>query len=211
MLQWTFPLGVLEANCSILVDEKSHEAVVVDPGGDAKKVLKQVQKMGATLRHILLTHAHVDHVGAVADLKTETESAIWLHKDDAPLWRKMEAQCMMLGLPSVKAPPVDHWLEDGLALPLAGGKCLHTPGHSPGSCCFYFAADKLLISGDTLFRRSIGRTDILGGSFSAIEHSIQQKIYTLADDVRVVTGHGPETMVGEEKRLNEFIRPLAGG
>ena len=206
MLVWTFPLGVLEATCTILVDEARHEAAVIDPGGDAKKIIRQVQKMSATLRHILITHAHIDHVAATAELKKETGATVWLHHDDEMLWKRMDAQAMMLGLPGVELPPVDSWLTEDKELPIGGGKCLHTPGHSPGSCCFYFAGDKLLLAGDTLFRRSIGRTDILGGSFPAIEQSLQQKIYRLPDDVRVVTGHGEETSVGEEKRLNEFVR-----
>ena len=206
MLQWTGAIGVLEANCTILVDEASRMAAVVDPGGDVKKILKQAQKMGAEIRSILVTHAHIDHVIGVPELKEASGASVWLHKDDAPLWQRMEAQAMMLGLDKITLPPVDFWLEEGGALPLADGRCLHTPGHSPGSCSFYFAAEKLLIAGDTLFKRSIGRTDIFGGSFSAIEQSIQQKIYCLADDVRVVTGHGEETSVGEEKRHNEFVR-----
>ena len=208
MLQWTFPLGLLEANCTILMDEKSHEAVVCDPGGDAKQVIKQVHKMGGKVRHIFVTHAHIDHVMGVADLKVLTGADIWLHRNDAPLWQNMEAQARMLSLDTFKLPPVDSWLEDDMTLPFEDGRCLHTPGHSPGSCMFYFEAAKLLIAGDTLFKRSIGRTDLFGGSFSMIEASLQQKIYRLPDDVKVATGHGEETSLGDEKRYNEFVRAL---
>lgn len=208
LIRKTFPVPPLGCNCSIIGDPQTKEAVVIDPGGAVDQIVKSVQDLGLVVRAILHTHAHFDHFLASGRLKEATGAPLYLHPDDRPLWDMLELQCRMFGVPYVPAPSPDSWLkdEDWLAVGAVETFVLHTPGHTPGSLCFVWPAAHLLVAGDTLFRGGIGRTDLWGGDFDAIERSIRERLYTLDEATRVVTGHGPETEIGYERAFNPFVR-----
>lgn len=208
LLVKSFPVGPLQCNCTVIGDPATKQALVVDPGGDADKILALLQDWDMTVSHILHTHAHFDHFLASGEMKQATGASLALHKDDKPLWENLEMQCGMYGLPYAPAPPPDHWLqhEEDLHAGACHGQALHTPGHTPGSMSFYFKDLNLLLAGDTLFRGSIGRTDLWGGDYPTIERSIRERLYTLDEATHVVTGHGPSTTIGDELRENAFVR-----
>lgn len=208
MIFRSFPVPPLACNCSIIGDAGTRQAVVIDPGGDHERILKDLQNLGLTVSAIVHTHAHFDHFLASGEIHKATGAPLCLHKADKPLWDNLELQCRVFGVPYTPVPPPSQWLEDGEGLPVGTvrGRVLHTPGHTPGSLCFYFEEDKLLLAGDTLFQGSIGRTDLWGGDASAIERSIKRRLYTLDEGTRVITGHGPETSIGAEMRHNAFVR-----
>lgn len=206
MIRESFPVGPLQCNCTILGDPVTRHGLVVDPGGDAAFILERVAALNLQIVAIVHTHAHLDHFLAAGDIRKATGAPLCLHPEDRPLWDLLEVQCQMFGVPYVPQPEPDRILHDDEELPCCTGVALHTPGHTPGSMSFWFASDKLLIAGDTLFRRSIGRTDLWGGDHAAIERSIRERIYRLDEDAVVVTGHGPETRIGEEIRENPFVR-----
>lgn len=186
-------------------DTLSKKAIVIDPGGDHELIMSRLQTLKLEPVALIHTHAHFDHFLASGEIKKQTNATIHLHKEDKMLWDSLELQCQMFGVPYKPAPAPDFWLADDQELPCCQGVCLHTPGHTPGSMSFWFAKEKLLIAGDTLFRRSIGRTDLWGGDFRTIEKSIRQRLYVLDEDAIVVTGHGPETTIGEEMRENRVV------
>ena len=202
----TFPVGPLQCNCSIVADKVTGKALVVDPGGDAEKILGLLEQLKLTVVAIIHTHAHLDHILAAGDIKTATEAPIYLHQDDKFLWDILEQQCAMVGIPYKPIPQPDYFLRDDQDLSCCGGIAIHTPGHSPGSMSFWFERYKTLIAGDTLFQGSIGRTDLWGGDFKVITNSIKQKLYCLNDEALVITGHGPSTLIGTEKTYNSFVR-----
>ena len=208
MIRKTFSVPPLGCNCSIIGDPVTKQAIVVDPGGAHEQILREVQKLGLTVTHILHTHAHLDHFLASGELKKATGATICLHQSDLDLWKNLELQCRMFGVVYVPAPMPDYWLKDEekLLVGQVSAVALHTPGHTPGSMSFHFPGDNLVLAGDTLFRGSIGRTDLWGGDFDAIEQSIRERLYTLDDATAVVTGHGPETEIGVEKESNQFFR-----
>ena len=208
MIRKTFSVPPLGCNCSILGDPVTKQAIVVDPGGAHEQILTQVRDLGLTVVSILHTHAHFDHFLASGEMKKATGATLCLHPADRPLWNLLEVQCRMFGVPYVPVPEPEYWLSDEEKIVLGGlsGMAVHTPGHSPGSMCFSFQTENLLLAGDTLFRGSIGRTDLWGGDFSAIERSIRERLYSLPDQTHVVTGHGPETQIGFERQYNPFIR-----
>lgn len=212
----SFPVGPLACNCTILGDPETGRAVVVDPGGDTAHILEVLGRHGLTCEHLVHTHAHIDHILATREMKEKTGARIHLHDGDLPLYEGILEQAAMLAGWGLRIPPpdptlpVDSFLKDGDAVQ-AGGlelEVLHTPGHTPGSCCFGVddGAAGLLIAGDTLFRGSIGRTDLPGGDASQIVHSIQQRLYTRDEDTRVITGHGESTTIGAERHGNAFVR-----
>ena len=202
----TFPVGPLQCNCSIIGDRLSSKALVVDPGGDADQILGLLNELNLTVVGIIHTHAHLDHILASGVIKEATGAPIYLHEGDKFLWDMVSQQCVMFGVPPVTLPDPDHFMEDDQALNCCGGVAIHTPGHTPGSISFWFEEYKTLIAGDTLFQGSIGRTDLPGGNFDQIVTSIKERIYTLDDDAIVVTGHGPNTVIGSEKAGNSFVR-----
>jgi len=208
MIVKSFPVPPLGCNCSIIGDPITKRAIVVDPGGAHERILKDVQDLGLTVVSILHTHAHFDHFLASGEMKKATNATLCLHPDDRKLWEMLEIQCRMFGVPYAPVPLPDYWLHDEEKLIVGGieGVALHTPGHTPGSMCFHFPGEKLVLGGDTLFQGSIGRTDLWGGDFEAIERSIRERLYTLDEVTRVITGHGPETQIGIERESNQFVR-----
>ncbi len=205
----TVPVGPLQCNCSILIDEKTRDAIVIDPGDEPAAILEVLEREKARPISLLHTHAHFDHVGGTAEMASATGAPVRLHPSDRPLYERLPQQAAMFGL-SVSAPvPLDEGLTDGETISFGEHslRVLHTPGHTPGSCSFLLAGDRpILFAGDTLFRRSIGRTDLWGGDTDQIFASIREKLYELPPGTPVVCGHGPGTTIGEEKRSNPFVR-----
>lgn len=202
----SFPVGPLQCNCTIIGDRITKRALVVDPGGDAAAILALLEQAELKVVAIIHTHAHLDHILAAGEIKAATGAPIYLHEGDQFLWDMVEEQCQRFGVPSVTLPDPDFYLKDDHDLNCCGGVAIHTPGHTPGSTSFWFADAKTLIAGDTLFRGSIGRTDLPGGNFDQIITSIKERLYTLDDDAVVITGHGPNTSIGSEKTHNGFVR-----
>lgn len=209
MIVESFPVGPLHCNCTILGDEVTHEALVVDPGDNIPEILSRLQKHGLTLRQIVITHAHIDHVGGAALLRKATGAPVFLNQKDLGLLGMMEIQAGWLGVPTPEVAPPDASADDGLSIGLATlpAEVLHTPGHTPGSICLHFPAQHLLLAGDTLFAGSIGRTDLPGGDGRQILRSLRERLVVLPDATRVLPGHGPETTIGEEKQSNPFLQP----
>jgi hydroxyacylglutathione hydrolase len=209
MILETFPVGPLRCNCTILGDEVTHEAIVVDPGDNIPEILSRLQKHGLTVRQIVVTHAHIDHVGGAALLRKSTGAPVVMNQQDLELLGMMEMQAGWLGIPTPQVAPPDASAEDGLTIGLATlpAQVLHTPGHTPGSICLLFSDHHLLLAGDTLFAGSIGRTDLPGGDGRQILRSLRERLLVLPDSTRVVPGHGPETSIGEERQSNPFLQP----
>ena len=207
IIQKTFAVPPLGCNCSILGDPETREAVIVDPGGNPEQLLDEVRRLGLTVVRILHTHAHFDHFLASGDIQKATQAPLCLHPDDERLWKMLDVQCQAFGVPYLPVPDPDCWIRDGEALSFGSvsGQALHTPGHTPGSLSFYFAGQQLLLSGDTLFRGGIGRTDLWGGDARAIQSSIRERLFTLDSDTRVIPGHGPATEIGRERECNPFV------
>jgi hydroxyacylglutathione hydrolase len=209
MILETFPVGPLHCNCTILGDELTHEAVVVDPGDNVPEILSRLQKHGLTLRQIIVTHAHIDHVGGAALLKKVTGAPVFLNKHDLELLGAMEMQAGWLGVPTPEVAPPDASADDRTKIGLAAlpAEVIHTPGHTQGSICLLFPGQNLLLAGDTLFAGSIGRTDLPGGDGRQILRSLRERLLVLPDTTRVLPGHGPETTIGEERQSNPFLQP----
>ncbi len=210
LLRETFPVGPLQCNCTILGDPATGDAVVVDPGDDADVITERLKALGLKAVALVHTHAHFDHVGAARAVSEATGAGIRLHEDDRWLYEHLDVQGRMFGMTFDAVLPVERWLVDGdvVGRGRAEVEVLHTPGHTPGSVCFRcdVGGRPVLFAGDTLFRGAIGRTDLWGGDYPAIERSIKSRLYTLPEDTVVVTGHGPETTIGRERRSNAFVR-----
>jgi hydroxyacylglutathione hydrolase len=209
MILESFPVGYLRCNCTILGDEVTHEAIVVDPGDNIPEILSRLEKHGLTLRQIVITHAHIDHIGGAAQLKKATGAPVLLNQKDLGMLNIMEIQAGWLGVPTPEVAPPDASAEDGLAigLPSLQAEVLHTPGHTPGSICLLFPEQHLLLAGDTLFAGSIGRTDLPGGDGRQILRSLRDRLLVLPDATRVLPGHGSQTTIGEERQSNPFLQP----
>ena len=206
----TLVVGLLQCNCTILGDPASREAIVVDPGDEIDRVLAALEKHGLRCRTILNTHTHIDHVGANEALKEATGARLLLHEADLPLYDNLRIQSEWMGgmLPPPARAAVDDHVHQGDRVTAGAivADVLHTPGHTPGSVCFHVEGrEPLLLSGDTLFAGSIGRTDLWGGDYDQEIASIRRRLLALDDATRVIPGHGPETTIGRERRRNPFL------
>ncbi len=210
MILETFPAGPLGCNCSLLVDPATKQAIVVDPGGDFEAIRDRLERAGAAVAAIVHTHTHIDHVGATAPLQRWSGAPARIHEADRFLYDMLPIQAALVGCATPEVAEIDGDLRDEIAV-RAGGldlHVIHTPGHTPGSVSFLLRAPDraVLFAGDTLFRRSIGRTDLWGGDPELIQRSIRDRLYTLDEATEVITGHGASTTIGEERRQNRFVR-----
>jgi glyoxylase-like metal-dependent hydrolase (beta-lactamase superfamily II) len=201
-------VGPLQCNCYILGDERTREALVIDPGDEAGRILAVIGRHRLTVRAIVQTHAHFDHVGATAPLREATGAEVCLHPDDRQLYDHLPMQAEWFGLPAPEATTITRWCEDGDEIKAGSVSLgvLHTPGHTPGSVCL--GASGLLFSGDTLFCGGVGRTDLWGGSYEQLMASLQQRLLALPEETMVYPGHGPESTIGRERRTNPFLQQL---
>jgi len=208
MIHEILPVGPLQCNCSVVGDETSREAIVIDPGDDIDQVVGLLRKHDLTVKQIVITHAHIDHVGGAMKLRQLTGAPILLNQNDNALLKMLDVQAAWLGMATPGKVEIDHSLADGDSVTTGtlSASVLHTPGHTEGSICLYFAPEKKLIAGDTLFAGSIGRTDLPGGSYKKIISSLHQQVLALPDDTVVVPGHGPLTTIGEERQSNPFLQ-----
>jgi hydroxyacylglutathione hydrolase len=207
MIHEIFPVGPLQCNCSVIGDETTREALVIDPGDDIEDVVALIQKHNLTVKQIVVTHAHIDHVGGAMKLRAATGAPILLNQNDQALLKMLDVQATWIGVEDPGKVEIDHSIEQGDTLRTGSltANVIHTPGHTEGSVCLYFPTEKKLIAGDTLFAGSIGRTDLPGGSMRKIINSLHEGVLTLPDDTVVVPGHGPLTTIGEERESNPFL------
>ena len=208
MIHEILPVGMLQCNCSIFGDETTREAIVIDPGDNIPEILEIVARHGLTVKAIVITHAHIDHIGGAAKLKAATGAPVHMNDNDALLYDNLDMQAGWLGVETPERTGIDTRAREGDVL-RAGGTSfhvLHTPGHTQGSISLWIPRENKLVAGDTLFRDSIGRTDLPGGDGKQILRSIHAKLLPLPEDAVVIPGHGANTTIGREKRFNPFLR-----
>jgi hydroxyacylglutathione hydrolase len=207
MIHEILPVGPLQCNCSVIGDEITREAMVIDPGDDIGDVLALVRKHNLKVKQIVITHAHIDHVGGAMKLRAATGAPILLNQNDYALLKMLDVQAAWIGVEDPGKVEIDRGIDQGDTIGAGSltAKVIHTPGHTEGSVCLYFPAEKKLIAGDTLFAGSIGRTDLPGGSMQKIINSLHEKVLALPDETVVVPGHGPLTTIGEERESNPFL------
>jgi glyoxylase-like metal-dependent hydrolase (beta-lactamase superfamily II) len=208
MIHEILPVGLLQCNCSILGDETSREAIVVDPGDDIPAIQAVLDRHGLTVKQIVITHAHIDHIAGAQQLKRLTGAPVLYNQNDLPLVKMMDVQASWLRMATPEVLPPDVAMTDGQAVGVEGiaGIVLHTPGHTQGSSCLYLPQQLVLLAGDTLFAGSVGRTDLPGGDTKQLIRSIHDRVLVLPDEVLVVPGHGPNTTIGEERLANPFLQ-----
>jgi len=208
MIHEIIPVGSLRCNCSIIGDDSTREAMVIDPGDEIEEILAIIARHRLQVKQIVVTHAHLDHVGGAKKLRAATGAPILLNQNDQELLAMLDVQAAWLGMNDPGKVEIDQNAQDGdvLKTGLIAATVMHTPGHTEGSICLYFPAEKKLIAGDTLFAGSIGRTDLPGGSMRKILQSIHEKVLALPDEAVVLPGHGPTTTIGEERENNPFLK-----
>jgi hydroxyacylglutathione hydrolase len=207
MIHEIFPVGPLQCNCSVIGDETTREALVIDPGDEIEDVLALIHKHNLTVKQIVVTHAHIDHVGGAMKLRAATGAPILLNQNDHALLKMLDVQAAWIGVEDPGKVVIDHSIGQGDTVRAGSltANVIHTPGHTEGSVCLYFPKENKLIAGDTLFAGSIGRTDLPGGSMRKIIDSLHEKVLTLPDETVVVPGHGALTTIGEERESNPFL------
>jgi hydroxyacylglutathione hydrolase len=208
MIHKIFPVGPLQCNCSVIGDEQTREAMVIDPGDQIEDILEILQAEHLTLKQIVITHAHIDHVGGATKLKAATGAPILMNQKDEALLKMLDLQAAWIGMRPPGTVQVDEAVGTGRVLQIGSisSSVMHTPGHTEGSICLYFPQQKTLVAGDTLFAGSIGRTDLPGGSYEKIIRSLHNEVLQLPDDTQVVPGHGPLTSIGKERETNPFLQ-----
>ena len=201
-------VGPFQENCYVLGDEASGVGAVVDPGDEASRIAMAVEQTGLEIGSIIVTHAHIDHVGAVAALVDEYSCPVLMHAEAEPMLEQVPTQAMMMGLRFGKVPTVDHHIGEGEMVEVGDLRLrpLYTPGHAPGHLAFYIEEEGLVLSGDALFAGSVGRVDLPGGSMEVLMRSIEERLMTLPDETRVYPGHGPQTEIGSERATNPFLQ-----
>ncbi len=210
MIHEILPVGMLQCNCSIFGDEQSREAVVVDPGDETTRILEVVQKHGLTVKAIVITHAHIDHIAGAQKIKAATGAPVYMNPNDQELQKMMDVQASWLGMRTPPPVEIDVPAREGDSLVIGATRfqVLHTPGHTQGSISLWIPSEGKLVAGDTLFRESIGRTDLPGGDGRQILQSIHDKLLPLPEKTVVIPGHGETTTIGREKRFNYFLQGM---
>jgi glyoxylase-like metal-dependent hydrolase (beta-lactamase superfamily II) len=203
----------LASNCYLVADPASREAILVDPGEWSPAVAALAGPEGFRVTRVIFTHGHFDHVLGGAEAARALGAPLWLHAADEPLLARLSQQARMIGVGAAEPPPIAHHPADAERFTVGGeeGRVIHTPGHTPGGVCLWFPASKVLLTGDTLFDGSVGRTDLPGGDWPSIERSIRERLFPLGDDVRFYPGHGPSGLLGDERRHNPFVGEDARG
>lgn len=207
MIHEILPVGPLQCNCSIIGDESNGEAMVIDPGDEIDEILALVHKHSLHVKQIVITHAHIDHVGGAMKLRAATGAPILLNQNDYALLKMLDLQAAWIGMRTPGNVEIDHSVTTGETVSAGShtAQILHTPGHTEGSICLYFEPEKKLIAGDTLFAGSIGRTDLPGGNTEKIMRSLHNTLLALPDETMVIPGHGDMTTIGEERESNPFL------
>jgi hydroxyacylglutathione hydrolase len=210
MIHVILPVGLLQCNCSIFGDEQTREAIVIDPGDEIEKIMEVLERHQLKVKAIVITHAHIDHVAGAHKLRASTGAPVYMNERDTELLDALDMQAKWLGVKTPARVEVDSTAGDGGVLHLgpAGFHVLHTPGHTQGSLSLWIPEENKLIAGDTLFRDSIGRTDLPGGNTRQILSSIKTRLFELPDQTVVIPGHGPNTTIGREKKQNPFLQNL---
>jgi hydroxyacylglutathione hydrolase len=208
MIHRILPVGPLQCNCSILGDEQTHEAMVIDPGDQIDNILKILAEEKLTVKQIVITHAHIDHVGGAMKLKKATGASILMNQSDYALLKMLPLQAAWVGMRPPGVVEVDEGVGEGKVLQIGASpvNVIHTPGHTEGSICLFLPDEKKLIAGDTLFAGSIGRTDLPGGSLDKIMRSLHTRVLALPDATEVTPGHGTQTTIGDERETNPFLQ-----
>lgn len=207
MIFETIVIGPLGVNCYILGCGEKREGIIVDPGADADRILAVVARLGLTVKTVINTHGHFDHIGDNGRIIEATGARLMIHEGDMPFLSRAATAAAMYGVSAENSPSPDSLLEDGMEIRFGDCslKVLHTPGHSPGGCCLYLAAQGIVITGDTLFAEGVGRADLPGSSHESLIASIREKLMILPVDTAVYPGHGPSTTIGHEKNHNPYI------
>jgi hydroxyacylglutathione hydrolase len=203
-------VGPFQENCYVIGDGAT--GGIIDPGDEAARIALAVEQTGLEIGQILVTHTHIDHVGAVAALADEYACPVLMHAEAEPMLEQLPAQAIMMGLRFGKVPVVDRHVDDEEVIKVGGLelRSLYTPGHAPGHLAFYIESEGLVLSGDALFAGSVGRTDLFGGDMEVLMRSINERLLTLPDETRVCPGHGPSTTIGDERANNPFLRGELG-
>lgn len=209
----SFPVGNYQCNCSILYSDKTREAIIIDPGNDHEFILQKIKDLNIKVKKLIHTHAHFDHIGRSNEVASATGASIHLHRGDQFLYDALVQQGVFFRQVVGAPKPIDSYLEDNEDFSFEDPeiktflKTIHTPGHTPGSCCFYteYFDEPMLFAGDTLFQRSIGRSDLPGGDGRLIIKSIKERLFNLPDETNVIAGHGGGTRIFEEKKYNPFL------
>lgn len=208
MIHRILPVGPLQCNCSVVGDEQTREAMVIDPGDQVEDVLQILKAENLTLKQIVITHAHIDHVGGAAKLKAATGAPILMNRNDYALLKMLDLQAAWVGMQPPGPVQIDVPVADGRVLQIGNirASVIDTPGHTEGSICLHFPGQSILVAGDTLFAGSIGRTDLPGGSYEKIMRSLHNLVLALPDETNVVPGHGLVTTIGQERATNPFLQ-----